>query len=209
MDAPRPTEGGFTPREPDPAEIRSRLGQRSIVLVGMMGAGKSSVGRRVAARLDIPFVDADHEIETAAGMSIPEIFESHGEAVFRDGERKVIKRLLEGGPQVLATGGGAWMAPETRRAVREHGLSIWLRAEIDVLIKRVRRRQDRPLLRGADPEGTLRRLLDIRGPVYATADKVVESRDVSHEVVVREVLEKVACLLEAGPSRERRRTSEE
>ncbi len=185
MEYPRPAEDGQASQQMEPQEIRERLGSRSIVLIGMMGAGKSSVGRRVAARLDVPFVDADHEIEAAAGMTIPEIFERHGEAVFRDGERKVIRRLLETGPQVLATGGGAWMAPETREAVARHGISVWLRAEVDVLLRRVRRRQDRPLLKGSDQDATLRKLIEIRGPVYATADRIVESRDVSHEVVVR------------------------
>lgn len=197
MEAPRPKEDGPAEQATQVSEIRERLGARSIVLIGMMGAGKSSVGRRVAAFLDLPFVDADHEIETAAGMSIPEIFEHHGEAVFRDGERKVIRRLLESGPQVLATGGGAWTAPETREAVAEKGISIWLRAEIDVLLRRVRRRQDRPLLQGGDPEATLRRLVETRGPLYATADKVVDSRDVSHDVVVREVVDKVREVLAA------------
>ncbi|ESR24103.1 shikimate kinase [Lutibaculum baratangense] len=196
MDVPRPKEDGPSRPETEPARIRERLGARSIVLIGMMGAGKSSVGRRLAAQLDLPFVDADTEIETAAGMTIPEIFDRHGEAEFRDGERKVIRRLLESGPQVLATGGGAWMAPETREAVAENGISVWLRAEVEVLLKRVRRRQDRPLLQGPDPEGTLRRLADIRGPVYAMADRIVESRDASHEVVVRDVLAQVADVLD-------------
>ncbi len=132
---------------PDPATVRERLGARSAVLIGMMGAGKSSVGRRLAARLGLSFVDADSEIETAAGCSIPEIFERHGEEHFRDGERKVIARLLEHGPQVLATGGGAWMNEVTRETIAASGVSVWLKADFDVLLRRVKRRGNRPLLK--------------------------------------------------------------
>lgn len=173
---------------PDPASIRARLGTRSAVLIGMMGAGKSSVGRRLAARLGLPFVDADSEIEAAAGCSIPEIFAQHGEDHFRDGERKVIARLLESGPQVLATGGGAWMNETTRENIAAGGVSIWLQADIDVLLRRVRRRADRPLLQGGDVEAKLRRLIEERYPVYAKADATVRSRDVPHDVVVDEIL---------------------
>jgi shikimate kinase len=175
-------------RIPDPAAIRERLGDRSTVLIGMMGAGKSSVGRRLAARLGLPFVDADAEIESAAGCSIPEIFELHGEEHFRDGERKVIARLLDNGPQVLATGGGAWMNEQTRENIAAHGISVWLKAEFDVLLRRVKRRGNRPLLKVGDVEGTLRRLVDERYPVYALADATVLSRDVPHDVVVDEIL---------------------
>ncbi len=167
------------------------LGQRSIVLIGMMGAGKSSVGRKLATRLALPFVDADNEIEAAAGMTIPEIFETRGEADFRAGEARVIARLLERGPQVLATGGGAVMNSETREQIAARGISVWLRAEHDVLMRRIRRRSDRPLLRTADPAATLRRLLEERSPIYALADLVVESRDVLHEVIVDELIEVV------------------
>ena len=149
------------------------LGQRSVVLVGMMGAGKSSIGRRLAGRLEIPFVDADTEIEKAAGMSIPEIFSAHGEPYFRAGETRVIARLLDGGPQVLATGGGAFMNPETRTTIRAKGISVWLRASVEVLARRIKRRNDRPLLKGADPIETLRRLVDERYPTYAEADITV------------------------------------
>ncbi len=164
------------------------LGRRSVVLVGMMGAGKSSIGRRLATRLNVPFIDADAEIEKAAGMSIPDIFTAHGEPYFRAGEARVILRLLEGGPQVLATGGGAFMNAETRAAIGAKGISVWLRATFDVLCRRTKRRSDRPLLRGDDPHATLKRLIDERYPVYAKADLTVESRDVPHDVIVDEIV---------------------
>src|SRR6266404_4787544 len=160
--------------------VTTALGQRSIVLVGMMGSGKSSIGRRVALRLGIPFVDADAEIEQAAGMSISDIFAVRGEAEFRAGETRVIARLLEGGPQVLATGGGAFMNADTRAAIRTKGISVWLRATLEVLNRRIKRRGDRPLLKNVDPSDTLRRLIEERDPVYAEADITVESRDVPH-----------------------------
>lgn len=171
------------------ADILAALGSRSIVLVGMMGAGKSTIGRRLAARLRLPFTDADTEIEAAAGMSIPEIFETHGEAYFRDGEARVIARLLSDGPVVLATGGGAFMREETRNCIRAKAISIWLRADADVIMRRVRRRADRPLLQTADPEGTVNRLLGEREPVYQSADLTISSRDVPHDRIVEECLE--------------------
>jgi shikimate kinase len=173
-----------------PAErgLLSALGQRSIVLIGMMGAGKSSVGRRLAGRLGLPFVDADAEIEAAAGMSIPDIFQIHGEPAFRSGEARVIARLLDGGPQVLATGGGAFMNPRTRTAIAARGVSVWLRAEFDVLMRRIKRRHDRPMLKTDDPPATLKRLMDERYPVYAEADVTVESRDVPHALIVEEIV---------------------
>ena len=171
------------------AEITAALGARSIVLVGMMGAGKSTIGRRLSARLRLPFLDADTEIEAAAGMSIPDIFETHGEPHFRDGEARVIARLLDSGPAVLATGGGAFMREETRHRIRDKAVSIWLKADADVIMKRVRRRSDRPLLQNADPEGTVSRLLGEREPVYATADLTILSRDVPHDKIVDECLE--------------------
>jgi shikimate kinase len=178
------------------------LGRRSIVLVGMMGAGKSSVGRRLAARLGIPFVDADIEIEKAAGMTIPEIFATHGEPYFRAGETRVIARLLEGGPQVLATGGGAFMNTDTRATIRLKGISVWLRATLEVLSRRIKRRSDRPLLTTADPVDTLRRLMDERYPVYAEADLTVESRDVPHEAIVDEIIEGLRGRLQSMSSSE-------
>ena len=179
-------------------DLRAALGRRSVVLVGMMGAGKSSIGRRLANRLCVPFVDADIEIEKAAGMSISEMFSAHGEPYFRAGEMRVIARLLESGPQVLATGGGAFMSAETRAAVHAKGISVWLRATLEVLNRRIKRRGDRPLLKNADPVDTLRRLIDERYPVYAEADLTVESRDVPHETIVDEILDALRGRVAAG-----------
>jgi len=178
------------------ATILTRLGRRSIVLIGMMGVGKSSVGRRLAARLSIPFVDADAEIEKAAGMSIADIFARHGEAEFRSGEARVVARLLDGGPQVLATGGGAFMNPDTRNAVRAKGISIWLSADVEVLMRRIsKRRNERPLLQTADPAETLRRLLAEREPIYAQADLTMQSRDVPHDAIVADIMKALAAFL--------------
>jgi len=178
------------PEDEDPrlARIRSALHSRSLVLIGLMGAGKSSVGKRLAATLDLPFTDADSEIEAAAGETIQEIFAEHGEAYFREGERKVIARLLSCGPQVLATGGGAYMDAETRNRIAASGLSIWLRADLPILMKRVRRRGHRPLLATGDPKETMKKLMDQRYPVYAQADLVVETRDAPHDTVVGEIV---------------------
>ena len=170
------------------AEIAAALGGRSVVLVGMMGAGKSTIGRRLSVRLALPFLDADAEIETAAGMSIPDIFESRGEADFRDGEVRVIARLLESGPAVIATGGGAVMRQETRDRIRDKAVSIWLKVDTDVIMRRVKRRSDRPLLQTADPEATVERLVREREPVYSQADVTVWSRDVPHEKIVDECI---------------------
>lgn len=180
--------------EPAPqalSPLAAALGRRSIVLVGIMGAGKSSIGRRLATRLGIPFVDADAEIERAAGMTISEIFAAHGEPYFRNGETRVIARLLESGPQVLATGGGAFMNAETRGAIRQKGVSVWLRATVEVLLRRIKRRGDRPLLKDGDPAETLARLIDQRYPTYAEADVTVESREVTHDLIVDEIIEKL------------------
>jgi shikimate kinase len=181
--------------------ILSLLGSRSIVLVGMMGVGKSSIGRRLAARLGIPFVDADTEIEKAAGMSIADIFARHGEADFRSGEARVIARLLDGGPQVLATGGGAVMNADTRAAIKAKAVSIWLSAEFDVLMRRInKRKNDRPMLQTADPAATLRELLVVREPFYAKADLTVQSREVPHEAIVSEIMTALAAFLNAPGS---------
>jgi shikimate kinase len=171
------------------AEIATALGTRSLVLVGMMGAGKSTIGRRLSARLRLPFLDADIEIEAAAGMSIPDIFETHGEPHFRDGEARVIARLLDNGPAVIATGGGAFMREETRRRIRDKAVSIWLKADADIIMKRVKRRADRPLLQTADPAGTIGRLIAEREPVYQHADLTIWSRDVPHEKIVDECVD--------------------
>ncbi|GJD29215.1 Shikimate kinase 1 [Methylobacterium adhaesivum] len=180
-----------TPPPGDPIELRLRraLGDRSIVLVGLMGAGKSTVGRRLASRLGLMFRDADIEIETAAKLTIPDIFAIYGEPSFRDGEERVIARLMREGPLVLATGGGAFMRASTRERIAERGVSVWLKAELDVLMRRVRKRGGRPLLQTDDPEETLRGLMELRHPVYATADVVVLSRDVAHDRVVQDVME--------------------
>ena len=178
------------------AAIVRALGRRSIVLVGMMGAGKSSVGRRLAARLGVSFVDADTEIESAAGMSIAEIFAKHGEGYFRSGEARVIARLLDNGPQVLATGGGSVMDQKTRDLIHIKGVSVWLKADLDVLLKRTKRRNDRPLAE------KIKDLLPMREPVYALSDIVVQSRDEPHETIVEEIiakLPKALGLAEATP----------
>jgi shikimate kinase len=177
------------------AEISAALGMRSIVLVGMMGAGKSTIGRRLSARLRLPFLDADSEIEAAAGMSIPDIFETHGEPHFRDGEARVIARLLDGGPAVLATGGGAFMHEDTRTRIRDKAVSIWLKADADIIMKRVKRRADRPLLRTVDPAATVGRLIEEREPVYQRADLTIWSRDVPHEKIVEECIDALHALL--------------
>jgi 3-dehydroquinate synthase len=174
---------------PHDAEITAALGTRSVVLVGMMGAGKSTIGRRLSARLRLPFLDADIEIETAAAMSIPEIFEVHGEPHFRDGEARVIARLLDNGPAVIATGGGAFMREETRNRIRLQAVSIWLKADADIIMRRVKRRVDRPLLHTADPAATVGRLIEEREPVYRHADLTIWSRDVPHEKIVDECID--------------------
>ncbi|MDB5591638.1 shikimate kinase [Enterovirga sp.] len=174
-----------------------RLGGRSVVLVGLMGAGKSTIGRRLALRTGLPFYDADTEIETAAGMPIADIFTIYGEPAFRDGERRVISRLLEGPPIVLATGGGAYMDPETRARIRESAISVWLKADHETLMRRVRKRSHRPLLQTADPDATMRRLMAERDPVYAQADVTVLSRDSTQDRVVQDVLAALSTFMSA------------
>src|SRR6185312_4177969 len=198
LDNSMPETAATSITAPYEAAIAAALGRRSIVLVGMMGAGKSTIGRRLAARLRLPFLDADAEIETAAGMSIPDIFESHGEPHFRDGEARVIARLLETGPSILATGGGAFMREETRNRIRDKAVSIWLKADVDVIMKRVKRRVDRPLLQTADPAATIGRLIDERHPVYQLADITIASREVLHEKIVEECIAALHDRLCAG-----------
>ena len=172
---------------------------KSIVFVGMMGAGKSAIGRRAAERLELQFVDADDEIEKAAGCSISDIFELHGEQAFRDGERRVIQRLLDGPVKVIATGGGAFMNEATRGAIKACAHSIWLRADYNTLWRRVSRRNNRPLLKTADPQGTLRGLIEERYPVYAEADLIVDSTDGPRNATVDRVIDAlVAYLREAA-----------
>jgi shikimate kinase len=181
------------------ADIIAALGGRSIVLVGMMGAGKSTIGRRLATRLRLPFLDADHEIEQRhGGMTIPEIFAEHGEPYFRDGEARVIAALLDGPPCVLATGGGAFMREDTRDRIRTRSVSVWLQADGDVILRRVKRRADRPLLQTADPAATIERLITERSPFYQLADIAIASRDVPHEKIVDECVDAIYAYLLSG-----------
>jgi shikimate kinase len=174
-------------------QIRRRLGARSIVMIGMPGCGKSALGRRLAPRLELPFMDVDEEIERAAGKTIKEIFADHGEAYFRDGERRVIARLLAAGPQVMATGGGALLNEETRASIRRSGLAIWVKADVALLVRRVTKRNSRPLFEGRDAETVVRDLMAARQPIYeAVADLAVESRDVPHDVIVDEIVAALA-----------------
>lgn len=187
---------------PDPAlrkaraeDLAERLAGRPIVLVGMMGAGKTTVGRRLAARLNRPFLDSDEEIEKAAQMTIPEIFAQRGEPEFRAGETRVIARVLKTQNVVLATGGGAFVHPETRALVKEQAISVWLKAEIDILFERVSRRSNRPLLKTANPRATLEKLIEDRYPLYAEADVTVLSRDVPQDAVAADVVDAVLAYL--------------
>jgi shikimate kinase len=198
MNDAAPTSSASTQADVAGSVAAAALEKRSVVLVGMMGAGKSSIGRRLATRLALPFVDADTEIELAAGMSIAEIFAAHGEPYFRGGEARVIARLLEHGPRILATGGGAFMNETTRERIRARGVSVWLKAELEVLTRRLRRRNDRPLLKTADPSATLAALLDERNPIYAEADITVLSRDISHDIIVDEIVTALGGRLGSG-----------
>lgn len=171
------------------AELLAALGNRSIVFVGLMGAGKTAIGRKVAGALALPFIDSDHEIETVSRMTVPELFEHYGEAEFRTLEQRVILRLLEGGPRVLSTGGGAYMNAQTREAIAAQGVSVWLKADLDLLMERVSKKQNRPLLRDPDPRGVLERLMGERYPVYAEAHITVETRDDRKETIAAEVIE--------------------
>ena len=180
--------------EQDIEKARRVLGQRNLVFVGLMGAGKSAIGRLVAQMLEIPFVDSDHEIERVSRMTIPELFAAYGESEFRALEARVIKRLLKTGPRVLSTGGGAFMNETTRSMVLANGLSVWLKADLDVLWERVSKRDTRPLLKTANPRQTLSDLLDQRYPVYAKADVTVQSRDDAKETIATETVAAIARL---------------
>lgn len=180
------------------ADLLDRLGGRSIVFVGLMGAGKTAIGRRVATELGIPFTDSDHEIETASRMTVPELFERYGEPEFRALEQRVIQRVLETGPKVLSTGGGAYMNEQSRQAIAQQGVSVWLKADIDTLLERVSKKQNRPLLKDGDPREVLERLAALRHPVYALADITVTTRNERKEIIAAEVIEAIASHLSAG-----------
>lgn len=184
------------------AEVIDRLGRRTIVFVGLMGAGKTAIGRRVSQILNLPFIDSDHEIEEVSRMTIPDLFERYGEAEFRALEERVLARLLEGGPQVVSTGGGAFMNERTRRAIAEHGVSVWLKADLDTLMERVVKKQNRPLLKNPDPRAVMQRLMTERYPVYALADVMVNTRDEKREVIAAEVIDAVADYLRTRPEGE-------
>lgn len=171
------------------ADLTVQLGNRSVVFVGLMGAGKTAIGRKVATAMGLPFVDSDNEIETVSRMSVADLFERYGEPEFRALESRVIQRLLEQGPQVVSTGGGAFMNEQTRQAITAHGLSVWLKAELDVLMERVGKKPNRPLLKNADPRGTMQRLMAERYPVYALADITVETREDRREVIAAEAVD--------------------
>jgi len=174
----------------DHAALLTRLGSRSVVFVGLMGAGKTAIGRKVAGMLGLPFIDSDHEIESVSRMTIPDLFERYGEAEFRGLEQRVIHRLLtENGPQVLSTGGGAFMNEQTREAIAEHGVSVWLKADLDLLMERVSKKQNRPLLKNDNPRAVLQKLMEERYPVYATARLAVITRDERKDVIAAEVVE--------------------
>lgn len=205
VDTTEPAPEG--PKDDDRGEDRpsppQRFGlrlDRPLALVGLMGAGKTTVGRRLAGELAMPFVDADVEIEKAAGMTVTEIFERLGEPEFRRGERRVIERLLDGPPVVLATGGGAFVQPDTRALLLAKALTVWLKADLDVLMRRVARRDTRPLLRGPDPRGAMKALMEVRYPLYAGADITVDSASGPHGATVGAVLDAVAAHLRGAPA---------
>lgn len=177
---------------PDTPTLLKRIGQRNLVFVGLMGAGKTVIGRKVAGILELPFVDSDNEIETVSRMTIPDLFATYGEEEFRALERRVITRLLEDGPRVLSTGGGAFMSEEIRQAIATNGVSIWLKADLDTLMHRVEKRKNRPLLNAPDPRAVMQRLMEIRYPKYMLADVTVRTRDEPKEVIASEVIEGLA-----------------
>lgn len=174
------------------SEIRDRLGERTIVFVGLMGAGKTAIGRQVAQILDLPFADSDHEIEAVSKMTVPELFERYGEPEFRALEQRVIERLMKDGPRIVSTGGGAFMSAQTRRVIGDHGLAVWLKADLDLLMERVSKRQNRPLLKDPDPRGVMLRLMEERYPIYAHAHLTFETRDAKREIITEETLQAIA-----------------
>lgn len=178
-----------TPAVEDHSVLLTELGSRSIVFVGLMGAGKTAIGRRVAARLGIPFIDSDHEIESVSRMTIPDLFERYGETEFRALEQRVIVRLIERGPRVLSTGGGAFMNAQTREAIAKRGVTVWLKADVDTLLERVSKNQNRPLLKNANPRAVLEKLMEERYPVYCGADVTVPTRDERKEIIAGEVID--------------------
>ncbi|MCJ8324019.1 MAG: shikimate kinase [Rhizobiales bacterium] len=171
--------------------IRDYLGNRSIVLIGLMGAGKTTLGRRLSKHLNLNFKDADHEIEAAAGMDVAEFFATFGEQKFREGEEKVIARLLDEGPQILATGGGAYMCKTTRQNIKQNGISIWLRGDLELLMERIALRQTRPLLQVENPREVMQKLIDERYPIYAQADIIIDTIDAPHNVMIDKLLDKM------------------
>jgi len=183
-----PMKVASVPETVDIPRLLKRLGRRSIVFVGIMGAGKTVIGRKVASLCNLPFVDSDHEIEKVSRMTIPELFSAYGEPEFRALEERVIERLLRNGPQVLSTGGGAFMSQATREVVKRRGVSVWLNADIDTLMSRVSKRQNRPLLNTEDPRAVMERLMAVRYPVYGTANVTVVSRDDPKDQIAGEVL---------------------
>lgn len=187
--------------------LRDRLGDRVVVFVGLMGAGKTAIGRKVAQALQLPFVDSDHEIETVSRMTVPELFERYGEPEFRALEQRVIERLLREGPRVVSTGGGAFMNAQTREAIAEHGISIWLKADLDLLMERVAKKQNRPLLQNADPRAIMAKLMADRYPVYALADVTVETRDAKRELIMDEAIQALGDHLERFATRDETRTA--
>lgn len=176
-------------------KLQDILGNRNIVFVGLMGAGKTAIGRRLSQMQDLPFIDSDHEIESVSRMTVPELFETYGETEFRSLEQRVIERLLRQGGQIVSTGGGAFMNEATRGNIARRGVSVWLKADLDLLLSRVARNKDRPLLRNDDPRGVLQRLMQERHPVYRTADLTVKTRDVRREIIAMEVVDKVVAHL--------------
>ena len=177
------------------SEMRDKLGERTIVFVGLMGAGKTAIGRQVAQILDLPFADSDHEIEAVSKMTVPELFERYGEPEFRALEQRVIERLMKGGPRIVSTGGGAFMNAQTRQVIRDHGLAVWLKADLDLLMERVSKRQNRPLLKDPDPRGVMLRLMEERYPIYAQAHLTFETRDAKREIITEETLQAIARYL--------------